>query len=58
MSSIAVPARSAWRFYPWVIAGGLAFVMAVNFTMVYIALSTFPGEVPHTMPGHTTASTK
>lgn len=47
MTSIAAPTVSAWRFYPWVVAGSLALVMAVNFTMVYIALSTFPGEVAH-----------
>ncbi|MCX7384876.1 MAG: FixH family protein [Alphaproteobacteria bacterium] len=43
MTSIALPVRSAWRFYPWFIAGGLGFVIVVNMVMVYIALSTFPG---------------
>ena len=43
MTSVALPVRSLWRFYPWFIAGGLGLVIAVNVVMVTIALRTFPG---------------
>lgn len=43
MTSVALPARSLWRFFPWFIAGALGFVIAVNVVMVTIALRTFPG---------------
>ena len=36
--------RSAWRFYPWAIAAGMAVVVAVNVVMATAALSTFPGQ--------------
>jgi len=35
--------RSAWRFFPWAVAGSLGFVMFVNAGLVWSALSTFPG---------------
>jgi nitrogen fixation protein FixH len=36
--------KSAWRYMPAAIGGWLALVAAVNFTMVYDALHSFPGE--------------
>jgi len=36
-------ARTAWRFFPWYVAGGIAFVMVVNFAMMSMAVRTFPG---------------
>ncbi|MDR3538461.1 MAG: FixH family protein [Acetobacteraceae bacterium] len=36
--------RSAWRWFPWAIAGCMLVVMVVNFGMVYAALHTFPGQ--------------
>lgn len=35
--------RSAWRWFPWALAGCMAIVFAVNFGMIYAALHTFPG---------------
>ncbi len=37
---------SAWRFYPWYVAGGMAVVVAVNIFMATTALRTFPGQAP------------
>ena len=39
----AMPARSAWRFFPWFLALGMSVVIAVNIGMAYTALHTFPG---------------
>lgn len=36
--------RSAWRWFPWAVAGGMSVVIAVNMGMVYAALHTFPGQ--------------
>lgn len=41
----AAPPRSLWRFFPWYVAVGLVIVLAVNFTMSYLAIRTFPGQV-------------
>ncbi len=38
--------RSFWRFYPWIVAAGMAVVVAVNIGMVTAALHTFPGKAP------------
>lgn len=38
--------RSAWRFYPWIVAAGMSVVVAVNIGMVTFALQTFPGKAP------------
>jgi len=35
--------RSAWRFFPWYVAGVMGFVMAVNFALGWLAVSSFPG---------------
>ena len=35
--------RSAWRFFPWAIIGGMLLVIAVNAGMAWSALHTFPG---------------
>ena len=35
--------KSAWRFFPWYVAGVMGFVMAVNFTLGWLAVSSFPG---------------
>jgi len=35
--------RSLWRYFPHFLIGGLAFVMVVNFGMVWTSLRTFPG---------------
>jgi nitrogen fixation protein FixH len=40
----ALPKRSAWRFFPWWIAGAMAVVIAVNGGMIYAALHSFPGQ--------------
>lgn len=40
------PLRSAWRFYPWIVAAGMSVVVAVNIGMVTFALRTFPGQAP------------
>ena len=37
------PRGTAWRFFPWYVAAGLGFVMVVNFTMMSIAVRSFPG---------------
>jgi nitrogen fixation protein FixH len=34
---------TAWRFFPWYVAGGLGFVVLVNFAMGWAAVQTFPG---------------
>jgi nitrogen fixation protein FixH len=39
------PQRTAWRFFPWYVAGGIGFAMLVNFVMTYFAFVTFPGQV-------------
>ena len=38
------PARSAWRFFPWLIAAAIGVVVAVNGVMIYAAFSSFPGR--------------
>jgi nitrogen fixation protein FixH len=38
--------RTAWRFYPWIIAAGMSVVVAVNIGMISFALYTFPGKAP------------
>ena len=35
--------RSAWRWFPWWLAGAMAMVFAVNGYMIFAALETFPG---------------
>ena len=35
---------SAWRWFPWALAGGMAVVFAVNGAMVAFAIGTFPGK--------------
>jgi nitrogen fixation protein FixH len=35
---------SAWRLFPWAIVAGMGIVVAVNATMVWAALDTFPGK--------------
>lgn len=42
--------RSNWRLFPIGILAALGIVIVVNLGMVYVAISTFPGEVVHT--GH------
>jgi nitrogen fixation protein FixH len=37
------PLRSGWRFFPWCVAGGIGITMVVNFTMMYLAVHSFPG---------------
>jgi nitrogen fixation protein FixH len=37
--------RSAWRWFPWAIAGSLLTVIAVNIGLVVAAHGTFPGAV-------------
>ncbi len=44
MSTNILPARSAWRLFPWVIVGGMSIVVAVNAVMITTALTTFPGN--------------
>lgn len=41
----AATPRTGWRFFPWYVAGGLGIVMVVNFTMTWLAVTTFPGQV-------------
>jgi nitrogen fixation protein FixH len=42
--SAATPARrSAWRWFPWIVALSLLVVIVVNGGMMWVALSTFPG---------------
>ena len=38
------PTRSGWRWFPWALAGAMAFVFAVNGGLVFSALKTFPGQ--------------
>jgi nitrogen fixation protein FixH len=38
------PRRSAWRWFPWIVALYLGFVVIVNGGMMWAALSTFPGS--------------
>ena len=41
---MAMGARSSsWRFFPWVVAGGMLIVVAVNVAMATIAIRSFPG---------------
>lgn len=35
--------RSAWNYYPWAVVAAFVLVFAVNGTMAWDALSTFPG---------------
>lgn len=35
--------RSAWRWFPWAVAGTMAIVIAVNVWMVVLAMRSFPG---------------
>jgi nitrogen fixation protein FixH len=35
--------QSAWRLFPWVLSGVMAFVVAVNVGLVVTALRSFPG---------------
>ncbi len=35
--------RSAWRLFPWVLAGTMGIVIAVNVVLVVTALRSFPG---------------
>lgn len=37
-------ATSAWRFFPLAIIGGIGLTVAVNATMVWSAVATFPGK--------------
>jgi nitrogen fixation protein FixH len=39
------PQRTAWRFFPWFLAGGIGSAALVNFAMTYLAFATFPGQV-------------
>lgn len=43
------PFRSAWLYFPWILAAVMALVMVVNFGMIYEALKTFPGVATQTM---------
>jgi nitrogen fixation protein FixH len=45
MTTTTAEARSAWRFFPLVVAAALGVVVLVNVGMAYIAISTFPGTV-------------
>ena len=38
------PARSVWRFFPWLVVAAMGVVVAVNAGMIYSALHTFPGK--------------
>ena len=49
MSATAPTPRSHWRLFPIGIIAALGFVIVVNLGMVYVAISTFPGEIVHTM---------
>ncbi|CAH2599702.1 Type cbb3 cytochrome oxidase biogenesis protein CcoH [Rhodovastum atsumiense] len=35
--------RSAWRFFPWFVVAAFGVVTAVNGTMTYLAVQSFPG---------------
>lgn len=37
-------ARTAWRFFPLAIVGGIGITVAVNAAMIWSALATFPGK--------------
>jgi len=41
---VPAPRRSGWRWFPWALAGCMAFVFAVNAGLVVSALKTFPGQ--------------
>ena len=43
----AAEMRSGWRFFPWFVAGGLGLTMVVNFTMMWLAVHSFPGLATH-----------
>jgi nitrogen fixation protein FixH len=38
------PRRSAWRLFPWLVAGAMTVVVVVNAGMIYAALASFPGK--------------
>lgn len=40
----AIP-RSAWRFFPWAVAGTMGIVIGVNVALAVFATRTFPGDV-------------
>ena len=44
-SSTRPAARSAWRFFPWALCGGLGVVIAVNAAMITTAVNSFPGKL-------------
>jgi nitrogen fixation protein FixH len=44
--------RSAWRFFPWAVAGAFAVVFMVNGGMVWSAIATFPGVATTDDFGH------
>ncbi len=39
----AAAAHSAWRFFPWYVAGALGVVMVVNAALTWFAVTSFPG---------------
>ncbi len=39
-----VPSASAWKWFPWWIAGGLGVTIAVNIGLIWAAAHSFPGE--------------
>lgn len=43
MAQHIAPGRTLWRYFPWMVAGGLALVVAVNATMAVLALRSAPG---------------
>jgi nitrogen fixation protein FixH len=38
------PARSVWRWFPWLVAGAIGLVVVINAGLIYAALSSFPGK--------------
>jgi Cu2+-exporting ATPase len=44
LNSSAIPGRSAWRLFPWIVAAAMIGVIAVNGGLVYAALHSFPGN--------------
>jgi nitrogen fixation protein FixH len=44
LNSSAIPGRSAWRLFPWIVALTMTGVIAVNGGLVYTALHSFPGN--------------
>ena len=36
--------KSAWRFFPWAVAGAIGLVVVVNGGMIYAAVHSFPGK--------------